>query len=435
MTMRWGVRLGLAVIAALTVGCGAVTGTAVAVPLGAEGPAAPASPAPSAAPASPAPSPPSSAPLPAVGAYEGPLVISTGGTYTGNWESLDADVPAITVSTTEPVVIEGANIRSKGTLIRHGVGGIDLTVRNTRGQALNPDRAGRVMGRFVQLVGARRAIIEHNELIGTAGIRLQGYTGDGSGATYRVLGNRARNIDGRMSDGNGGFYGSDQWCHVYDGSCQGVDHVQFTQLVEVRDVPGVEIAYNEIVNEPGHSRVEDVISVYNSSGTAGSPIRIVGNYIQGAYPNSAATHDYSGGGIMLGDGRGGVANVAAEGNHVLDTTNYGMAISSGRQLSMRGNRILSTGRLDDGTPIVAQNVGLYVWASDRSGAVLPGTSVVDNLVGWERPLSSRNDLWMPSVAEQSGNRSYPGAVTPAVVSAEYGVWAGEMAAAGVTVGP
>src|SRR5687767_9686775 len=31
--------------------------------------------------------------------YSGPLVITRGGTYRGNWESLDPDVPAVTVRT------------------------------------------------------------------------------------------------------------------------------------------------------------------------------------------------------------------------------------------------------------------------------------------------------------------------------------------------
>ncbi len=36
-----------------------------------------------------------------------------GGTYSGNWESLDSRTPAVSVQTSEPVIIENSNIRMK----------------------------------------------------------------------------------------------------------------------------------------------------------------------------------------------------------------------------------------------------------------------------------------------------------------------------------
>src|SRR5438552_2096729 len=67
--------------------------------------------------------------------------------------------------------------------------------------------------------------------------------------------NRYRNIDGRKSDGKGGYLTG---AH---------ELVQFVQFDKVRHIPGVEIAWNEVVNEPGQSAVEDNISIYLSSGT------------------------------------------------------------------------------------------------------------------------------------------------------------------------
>lgn len=374
--------------------------------------------------------------------YQPPLTITEGGTYRGNWESEDPGVPAVRVSTTEPVVIEGSNLRGRGHLIEQGVGGIDLTVRDTRGQALNPDRAGRPMGRFARLDGARRVMIEHNDLVGTAGILLANYGGSRSGAdTFTITGNRARNIDGRMSNGSGapgaaGYYESDDWCQTFDGSCQGVDFVQFVQLVQVQGVAGIEIAGNEIVNEPGASRTEDVISVYNSSGTADSPIRIVGNFIEGAYPQHPERETYSGGGIMLGDGEDGVAHVVATGNHVLNTTNYGIAISAGHDMTITGNRVLSDGLLPDGTPAAAQNVGIYVWDyHDVGGGAFYDNVATGNLAGWERPLKgSRQDWWLPDASDDSGNQPFSGAVTAETLDDEYALWLAEIDAAGATVG-
>src|SRR6185436_7803111 len=93
----------------------------------------------------------------------------------------------------------------------------------------------------------------------------------------------------------------------------GFDRVQFFQMGVCSGISSVEIAWNQVINEPGNSRVEDTISVYKSSGTSASPIQIHDNYLQGAYtikPAQKNTSDgqwsydwgYSGGGIMLGDG-------------------------------------------------------------------------------------------------------------------------------------
>ena len=44
--------------------------------------------------------------------YGDPIVIVKGGTYRGNWQSLDPDVPAVRVRTSEAVIIENSTIRS-----------------------------------------------------------------------------------------------------------------------------------------------------------------------------------------------------------------------------------------------------------------------------------------------------------------------------------
>ena len=60
--------------------------------------------------------------------WSGPIVITEGGTYSGNWQSTDAKTPAVTVATTAPVIIENAHIRSVGSLIKTTVAGTNLTV-------------------------------------------------------------------------------------------------------------------------------------------------------------------------------------------------------------------------------------------------------------------------------------------------------------------
>jgi hypothetical protein len=213
--------------------------------------------------------------------------------------------------------------------------------------------------------------------------------------------------------------------------------VQFLQFDKVYAVAGIDIGWNKVINQPGNSRVEDNINIYKSSGTSGSPILIHDNYIQGAYTikpwqadTSDSTYDYdwsfSGGGIMLGDGVGtGTSDpsfVKAYGNTIADTTNYGIAISSGHDESFYNNRIVSDGKLPDGRTIQNQNVGAYVWDSyDAGSSNFYNDSGHDNTIGWVQG-SSRNDWWAPVSSNMPNNIHMPGPITSSTEAAELASW-------------
>lgn len=355
------------------------------------------------------------------------FTITEGGTYSGEWRNLDPDVPAVLIDTDEPVVIENAVIRSRGHLIV-AEGDARVTVRNSRGYGLNPGVAGRAPGRFFTSGRFARVVLENNYFEGTSGIYLHDDRATSeSGQTVEVLRNRIKNIDGRHSDGAGGF------------SRTGYDLVQFVQLNGVRDAQNAEIAWNQVINNPGESRVEDNISIYLSSGTPDHPIRIHDNYIQGAYPTNPGEDSYSGGGIMVGDGSAGSAaevphHVAAYDNQVIDTTNYGVAIAAGHDSSYHHNRVISDGVLKDGTRAAAQNVGIYVWNSSN-GAHFFSNSAYSNEVGWLTSSGSRNDWWLPQCSGKCANSQIPGPVGPSLEAAEYERWLRKLSAAKVTVGP
>lgn len=355
--------------------------------------------------------------------FASPLVITEGGTYSGNWESMDPNVPAVIISTEDPVVIRGSHLRSRGHLIDGAVDGIDLSVIDSVGVGLNPSRDGSVPGRFVNLRDPERVLIEHNELNGTSGIRLEGYMGRRGDDTYRIRANRATNVDGRMSTGNG-FSNEDSNAAL----------VQFVQFVEVQAVPGIEVSWNDVRNEPGHSRVEDVVSVYESSGTPNGPISLRHNFIDGAYPADPTSDQYTGGGIMLGDGPS-AAHVNAAQNMVLNTTNYGIAVSAGGDMSITGNYVLSTGLLPDGRALPAQNVGIYVWNSQQASN-FGKVRVLDNVVRWERPEhGSSNDHWLPDVSTVTTDDSYDGMITDQLIDAAYASWLCQTQEAYITIGP
>ena len=363
--------------------------------------------------------------------WSGPLIITKGGTYSGNWQSLDPNKPAVSVDTSQPVIIRNSIIRSASDLIATGVNHTNLTVINTAGYGLNPNIKGHSPGRFINDFNFDNIVIENNTLDGTAGIELGQYSGNHTAQqTIKVLYNSALNIDGRHSNGSGSFLtGPDD-----------NDLVQFVQLNACLNVPGVEIAWNQVVNLPGQSRVEDNISVFQSSGTASSPILIHDNYIAGAYAAAPTTDtSFTGGGIMLSDGYTHSAAtdtgfVQAYGNIVVGTSNYGIAISSGHDDSFYGNTIISSGLLPNGTAIASQNVAAYIWNSGGD-PYFARDSAWGNSIGWmNQGAHGRNDQWMPNASGKAGDSFLPGTITLKTEQAQYAGWLKKVAGAGVKLG-
>lgn len=380
--------------------------------------------------------------------YSGPITITRGGVYRGNWRSLDPKRAAVTIKTDQPVVIENSNIQSRGDLILTAYVKARLTVRNTRGVALNPNcPLARYCypGRFLHAEEFRSLTVLNNEMVGTSGMYFRKYLGDAArGESIRVIGNRARNIDGRYSTGPNTFSSGNK-----------ARLVQFVQFNDVRDLAGAEIAWNEVINEPGKSRPEESVNMYVSSGTAKSPIRIHDNYIQGAYPANPLDPVYSGGGMMLGDGsaktlKTAAAYIQAYHNVIIGTGNQGIAIAAGHDIQAYENRVLSSGYLPDGRPLPSQNVGIYVWDfhGDRARGTFFNNSARDNLVGWNTPLrkTPTNNWWFPTCPQLwpqkgggtvkgcSGNRAVPGRVTQTMERQEYQAWLQRVKAKGVQLG-
>jgi hypothetical protein len=365
-------------------------------------------PAPEPEPPLPPPPPAGEVPPAPPPVFGGPLVITAGGTYRGSYESLDPATPAIRIQTTQPVTIEGAYLRGKGDLIRSDTAGANITIRRTMGWGANPDVAGKAPGRFFYAFNFGSVRLEDNYLEDTTGIVLNG---NQAGGAVTVLGNFARNINGRLSDGQGGWLGGGQH-----------KRAQFINLDKVQNVAGVEIAWNQVHNEPGRSRVEDNINLYQSSGTPSSPIRIHDNLIRGAYnADPASDPSYAGGGILLGDGHDGSAYAEAYRNVVISTTNYGIAISGGHDQRIYDNIVLSSGLLPDGRRIAAQNVGIYIWDYHDAGAAFHSNSGSGNLVGWMRG-TSRNDWWVPDASSWSGNTRWSGTPTLAQEQEQVDAW-------------
>ncbi len=331
-----------------------------------------------------------------------PIIITAGGSYSGFWESQDSDVPAVRIRTTEPVIIENALIRGRGNLISSDINGVQLTVRNTRGYGLTPSRNDVRVGRFLNLENIKSALIENNTFEQTSGIYIAGLDpARAVGDTITVRRNRAKNIDGRRPNGTHEF-------------------VQFVQFNGVRSLAGVEIAWNEVINEPGNSAVEDNINLFKSSGTANSPILIHNNYLQGPYLPDPTMSGHSGGGIMLGDGEpesveAASAYAKAYHNQVINTTHYGIAIAHGHNLEFFENRIINSGLLPDGRRQGSANVGTYVVNGEDNDAMNTPTfynnSGHHNIIGyvawWVPSEVKRNDLWFRTCSAELCHSNRP----------------------------
>ena len=386
----------------------------------------------------PAPAPaPSPSPSPGTVTYAGPITITKGGTYSGNWESQDPNVPAVRVQTSEPVIIENSNIRGKGFLI-HGYQN-RLTIRNNRFLGLNPNISGRGAGKAIVAEEIYNLRIENNLIENTAGIYLRNWRGNaGNGETIKIFRNKIRNIEGRVSNGSGGW----------------TNQRVITQAImfnQVQRVPNVEIAWNEIVNEPFKSLPEENINFYISSGTSSSPVRIYNNYIQGAY-NADPVHDsnYAGGGILIGDGTttdpNNSGHVRVFDNQVVGISNHGLAIVGGVNTQFYNNRVIASGRLPDGRRIAAHTVGIYMWDINNQGKYSPATfwdnQMRDNVAAVTVVRSDgstfQNPWWWGTCNvfnSTCGGNTTSGVATLDLERAEFQSWLSKLSANGVKVGP
>ena len=367
--------------------------------------------------------------------YSEPIIIKKGGTYSGNWES-NSNVPAVYIQTTEPVTIENANIRGRGNLIA-GFGG-RLTIRNVHGYNLNPNRAGKAAGRAINMEEFYKVIVTDSYFEGGNGIYLRKYVGEANQQeTIKILRNQFKNIDGRLSDGNNGY--TDKY-----------DLVHAILLNGVQRVPNVEIAWNEIINEPGKSLTEENINLFVSSGTPQSPIRIHNNYIQGAYPVNYLATQFAGGGILVGDGK--VTDPLDSGytrvydNQIVGTTNVGLAIVGGVDNQMYNNRVIGSGLISASQRLASTNVGLYVWdrlnAAEQSPPTFARNRMESNVVGWTKVgpdgTITNNPVWFPACGVQGtvcGGNERLGTITLGMEQAEYARWKAKLTAANIKLGP
>lgn len=160
------------------------------------------------------------------------------------------------------------------------------------------------------------------------------------------------------------------------------------QFVQFNNVSGANssISHNKGENILGQSYAEDAINLYQSHGTAASPVLITGNWIRGGGPSA------SGGGILLGDNGG--SYLKASNNLLVNPGEYGMAIVGGDHNSITNNIIY--GKQQNFT-----NVGIYV--NIINGYSISDCTVSDNKVNYYNASNYNNNAWLaPGLEKPKG---------------------------------
>jgi hypothetical protein len=349
----------------------------------------------------------------------------------------------VNINTTEPVTIINSRLKGPGDLLHYYLSPTgplnstaSLTVQQSCFVGTNPNVAGQYKGTPLWVQNAVSVLVENCDFEsgGFYGIWVEGYVGNNTlNNTITIRNNRINNVDGRASDGNGGYLttipqgpGPSQppdipsnWSGLLGG------HAIF--LSDVHGVPGIDIAWNQIINEPYQSFVGDSINMYDSSGTPASPIEIHDNYIQGGYepdPATANTFNYGGAGITMDgsyqtDPSLVTSFVEIYDNQTVSESRGGFNISVGHDIEVYSNRVVSNGQLADGTNYSLANgngIGLSNYVNDPPG-VFGNNSFHDNLSGfrffqkggWQRyddyffnvapTINVNNASWTPTTTD------------------------------------
>ena len=350
--------------------------------------------------------------------------------------------PAVTVATSAPVLIQNSYISGPADLISDAVYGNNLTVKNVIGIGVNPNVAGRTSGIFVNAQHPALLDVENCYFENVVyGIWVRGYAGNRNGTqTITILNNRGRNTIGAESDGNGGYLPGEthwQWAHTI-------------QIGNVNAVPGIHIAWNEFINYPYQSLVNEAVSMYDSGGTSSSPALFHDNYVQGAYAWNPAVDGSNAGGFATDGASSDTVQTASAfnsvyNNQIIDTVNMGIEFSTGHDNVAYDNEVISSGLLPNGAHIAAQNVGIAVY--DVYGNIARGTmynnNMYSNKAGWMCWAARcawdgyRNDDYFPTNnSYYSTNTTIPtNPITLAMVSNEYTTWLSKISSNGKVVGP
>jgi len=144
---------------------------------------------------------------------------------------------------------------------------------------------------------------------------------------------------------------------------------------------GNRIAHNYGVNEHGKSDPEDMVSLYQSSGTEDAPILVEHNYFTGDPEVGSKDMSDSGSGIMVGD-QGG-EHILVRGNMIISPGQVGIGAYGGGDIRILDNLIV-------GRESNRSNVGLMLWMNSQGGGPIEARG---NRIAWVNKDGRSNPFW------------------------------------------
>lgn len=364
----------------------------------------------------------------------GPLVITRGGTYSGQWASNDPNTAAVTINTDSPVILQNMNLSSRGDLIDiNGSAGAQVTIQNVKGTAVDPGVAGAQRGTFVHAATVSSLQVTHCSMYGVSfGVQVLSSTVQ----SLTLSENLASQMEDRASDGNGGLL----------STRPSLGH--FIILNRSTAPNGADISWNQVIDTIGQSSVEDVINLYKSQGSAQNPVHIHDNYMEGY--SSTTTASYTGTGIIAdGDGKApDTAYALIENNQMVHAAGSGVEIAAGHDINVSANRVVSCGLDSSGHWFAMPFVNAIVVWNYYSDPAFGNLAVGGTAGGMVRPSGSGTpqiaDMWARtedlngSDQLQANQFTDPcmvdGQVNSNAENNERAVWTNKLSNAGITPG-
>lgn len=223
--------------------------------------------------------------------------------------------------------------------------------------------------------------ITNNRILNSTDVGIHLYQCSNITIDHTYFTNVSTGVYAEQTNGGGIVVNNNQFLNMKGPFPRG----QFVQFNSVSGA-GSSISNNKGENILGQSYAEDAISLYQSSGTASSPVLINGNWIRGGGPSS------SGGGIMLGDNGG--SYLTATHNILVNPGEYGMAIAGGDHNSIINNSIY-------GVSQYFTNVGIYI--DGINGQVCTNSTISGNQVRYYNKTNYENNAWIaPGTTRPAG---------------------------------
>lgn len=237
----------------------------------------------------------------------------------------------VSVMSTQKVTFNNCTFRSSenGINIYNGDGG-DVEIMHCVFEGLNPNKRGETQGKAVHAWQPAAIKFEHNTGVGFRGFWIQEPK---PGAPISVRYNHWTNIQGRPSDGNGGYLSEPD------------PNGENSQFVMITDVQGgnVGVEWNYIKNTAYEGKVEDVINFFRCSGTANKPLILANNLVVGSYPHDpVSVKNYSGSGIQV---EAESKYVHVSGNYMINNGNSAIALSWTTNCKAFDNKIIHSGKI------------------------------------------------------------------------------------------